>query len=163
MVAEAHRWIDLIDPSADELTTHLAEKLHPTALELLLKPLVHDDEPRPRIETHGDYLVGVLLVAVAVPEDDRVYYQEVDFILTQDRFVTVSKTPAGEHPFDPKPAKEACKSDEPIGMFLYRLVDQVAERYLDLIDAFNDEIDELEGHAHTALAAPRPEAEAAQV
>jgi len=53
-VAEAHRWIDLIDPNADELKAHLAEKLHPAALDLLLAPLVHDDEPRPRIESHGD-------------------------------------------------------------------------------------------------------------
>jgi len=86
----------------------------------------------------------VLLVAVAVPAEDRVYYQEVDFILTEEKFLTVSKTPPGEKPFDPKPAKEACKHDEPIGMYLFRLVDEVAERYLDLIDDLNDEIDELE-------------------
>jgi magnesium transporter len=148
-VAEAHRWIDLIDPTADELKRHLDQRLHPTALALLLTPLVHDDEPRPRIETHGDYLVGVLLVAVAVPDEDRVYYQEVDFILTPDRFVTVSKTPPGEQPFDPRPAKEACTDAEPIGMFLFRLVDQVSDRYLDLIDAVNDEIDELEDSVET--------------
>jgi magnesium transporter len=143
-VAEAHRWIDLIDPKADDLKAHLAERLHPAALDLLVAPLVHDDEPRPRVESHGDYIVGVLLVAVAVPEDDRIYYQEVDFILTEQKFLTVSKTPPGEQPFDPKPAKEACRHDEPIGMYLYRLFDEVAERYLDLIDALNDEIDELE-------------------
>jgi magnesium transporter len=32
------------------------------------------------------------------------------------------------------------------GLILYHLVDDVAERYLDLIDALNDEIDELEDH-----------------
>jgi magnesium transporter len=144
-VAEVEqRWIDLIDPSAEKLKTHLADRLQPTALQLLLAPLVHDDEPRPRIESHGDYIVGVLLVAVAVPSEDRVYYQEVDFILTHERFITVSKTPPGEHPFDPKPAKELCRPDEPIGMYLYRLVDEVAERYLDLVDDVNGEIDELE-------------------
>jgi magnesium transporter len=31
-------------------------------------------------------------------------------------------------------------------MFLYRLVDEVAERFLDLIDELNSEIDELEDH-----------------
>ena len=139
-----HRWIDLIDPTAEELKAHLGEQLHPAALELLLAPLVHDDEPRPRVESHGDYAVGVLLVAVAVPAEDRVFYQEVDFLLTADRFITVSKTPPGEHPFDPRPAKEACAPEEPVGMYLYRLFDEVAERYLDLIDDLNDEIDELE-------------------
>jgi len=148
-VAEAHRWIDLIDPKAEDLREHLAERLHPAALDLLLSPLEHDDEPRPRIESHGDYIVGVLLVAVAVPAEDRVYYQEVDYIVTEEKFLTVSKTPPGEKPFDPKPAKEACTHDEPIGMFLYRLFDEVAERYLDLIDDLNDEIDDLEDAVET--------------
>ena len=145
-MAEGSRWIDLIDPTADALRAHLPADLHPAALELLLTPLVHEDEPRPRIESHGHYVVGVLLVAVAVPDEDRIYYQEVDFILTPEQLVTVSKTPAGEQPFDPKPAKDACRLDDPIGMFLYRLVDEVAERFLDLIDELNSEIDELEDH-----------------
>ncbi len=32
-------------------------------------------------------------MAVAVPEEDLVYYQEVDFVLTRQRIVTVRKTP----------------------------------------------------------------------
>jgi magnesium transporter len=143
-VVEDPRWTDLIDPTADTLRSHLPDTLHPAALELLLAPLVHDDEPRPRIESHGEYVVGVLLVAVAVTGEDRIYYQEVDFILTHERLVTVSKTPLGERPFDPRPALDACRPDDPAGMLLFRLVDEVAERYLDLIDALNDEIDELE-------------------
>jgi magnesium transporter len=42
------------------------------------------------------------------------------------------------------PAQEACREDESIGMIVYRFVDDVAEHYLDLVDALNDEIDELE-------------------
>jgi len=90
-----------------------------------------------------------LLVPVAVRDEDRVYNQEVDFVLAPEKFLTVSKTPAGEQPFDPRPAKESCLPDEPIGMYLYRLVDEVAERYLDLIDDLNDEIDELEDAVDT--------------
>ena len=138
------RWVDLVDPTPDELRRHLPAELHPAAVDVLLAPLVHDDEPRPRIESHGSYVVGVLLVAVAVREEDRVYYEEVDFILTPEQFVTVSKTPAGEKPYDPKPAKDACHAHEPIGMYLFRLVDDIAERYLDLIDDIDEEIDELE-------------------
>jgi magnesium transporter len=145
-VAEVERWIDLIDPTPDEIRASVPERLHPAALELLLAPAVHDDEPRPRIESHDTYVVGILLIAVAVPSEDRVFYQEVDFILTPDRLVTVSKTPPDEKPFDPKPAKEACRPDEHAGMFAFRLVDEIAERYLDLIDDLNDEIDELEDH-----------------
>jgi magnesium transporter len=148
-VAEAHRWVDLIDPKPEKLREHLEERLYAPALDILVAPLVHDDEPRPRIESHGTYVIGVLLVPVAVAEENRVYYQEVDFILTPEKFLTVSKTPTGEQPFDPKPVKTSCQPGEPIGMYLYRLVDEVAERYLDLVDTLDDEIDELEDAVET--------------
>jgi len=137
-------WIDLVDPTVEDLRAHLPERVHPTATAALLAPHVHDDEPRPRIESHGDYVLGILLLAVAVPSEDRVYYQEVDFVATAERLVSVSKTPPGEPPFDPKPAKQACKHHDDVGMYVFHLVDEVAERYLDLIDDLNDEIDELE-------------------
>ena len=148
-MAEAHRWVDLIDPNPDELREHLGERLYGPAMDLLAGPPAHGKEQRPRIESHGEYIFGVLLVPVAVRDEDRVYNQEVDFVLAPEKFLTVSKTPAGEQPFDPRPAKESCLPDEPIGMYLYRLVDEVAERYLDLIDDVNDEIDELEDAVDT--------------
>lgn len=138
------QWIDLVDPSEDELRKHLPKAVHATALKALLEPHVHDDEPRPRIESHGDYVLGILLLPVEVPEEDRLYYQEIDFVVTSDTLVSVSKTPPDEKPFDPKPAKDACKVHEDVGMFAFHLVDEIAERYLDLLDALDDEIDELE-------------------
>lgn len=138
------QWIDLVDPSEDELRKHLPDEVHATALTALLEPHVHDDEPRPRIESHGDYVLGILLLPVEVRDEDRLYYQEIDFVVTRDTLVSVSKTPPGEEPFDPKPAKDACKAHEDVGMFAFHLVDEIAERYLDLLDALDDEIDELE-------------------
>jgi magnesium transporter len=149
-VAERPRWIDLIDPTEDELRAALPGPIHPTALATLLAPHVHDDEPRPRLQSHGDYVLGVFLVPVVIKEEDRIYYQEVDLIATMDVLVSVSKTPPGEQPFDPEPAKDACRADEDVGMFVYHLVDEVAERYLDLIDDLDDEIDELEDLVPTA-------------
>jgi magnesium transporter len=143
-VAATQQWIDLIDPSPEELRAHLPSSVRPTALRALLEPHVHDDEPRPRVESHGDYIFGVFLLPVSVPDEDRLYYQEVDFIATTDELVTVSKTPPGEKPFDPQPAKDACRVTDPVGMYVYHLVDEIAERYLDLIDDLDDEIDELE-------------------
>ncbi len=141
---ERPEWIDLIDPSRDELEEKLPENVHETALRALLAPHVHDDEPRPRIESQGDYVLGIFLIPIAVPDEDRVYYQEIDFVATLETFVTVSKTPPGEQAFDPKPAKEACRSNEDVGMNAYHLVDLIAERFLDLVDDLDDEIEELE-------------------
>jgi magnesium transporter len=138
------RWIDLVDPSTEKLQEHLPANIHKTALDALLAPHVHDNEPRPRIESHDAYVLGVFLLPVAVPEENRVYYQEIDFIATQDVLVSISKTPPGEQPFDPKPAQDACRTHEDVGMFVYHLVDAIAESYLDLLDALDDEIDELE-------------------
>jgi magnesium transporter len=145
-VAEVACWVDLIDPSPEELAKHLPEDLHPTALEALLAPAVHDDEPRPRIESHDSYVIGILLLAVAEREQDRVFYQEIDFVLTPDQMISVSKTPEGGRPFDPRPAIDACKPEDHVGMFAFRLIDEIAERYLDLVDDLNDELDELEEH-----------------
>jgi len=142
-------WIDLVAPSEEELRAKLPPSIRPRALEVLLAPHTHDDEPRPRIEAHGDYVLGILLVAVAVPAEDRVFYQEVDFVLTSDALISVSKSPPDEEPFDPKPAKEACKGHDPPAMFAFHLVDEVAERYLDLIDDLIGEIDEIEDAIET--------------
>jgi magnesium transporter len=146
-MAEA-TWIDLVDPDEAELRKHVPQKLHARALEQLLEPAQHADEPRPTLESHGDYVFGVFLVAVAVPEEDRVFYQEVDLVLTRELVLTVRKTPPNEKPFDTTSVHEACErtGQKDPGMVVYHLVDEVAERYLDLIDTLNEEIDELEDH-----------------
>ncbi len=143
MDGERPRWVDLVDPTESELREHLPP-IHPTALAALLAPHVHDDEPRPRIESHGDYVLGIMLLPVAVPKADRVFYQEIDWVATTSELVSISKTPPGEHPFDPKPAQHACRKHEDVGMYVYHLVDEIAENFLDLIDDLDDEIDELE-------------------
>jgi len=146
-------WIDLIDPTPEELREKLPREVQASALELLLAPSRHADEPRPTLQAHGDYIFGVFLVAVAVPEDDRVFYQEVDVVVTHDILLSVSKTPPNEHAYDPRPAREACHPDDNAGMMLYRLVDDIAEHYLDLVDALDGEIDELEDTVEIAPAA----------
>jgi len=88
-------WIDLIDPTSDDLRTHLPADIQESALELLLAPAEHTDEPRPTLQSHGSYIFGVFLVAVAVPKEARIYYEEVDVVLTADRLITISKTPPG--------------------------------------------------------------------
>src|SRR5207302_549094 len=146
-------WIDLIDPSLEELRAKLPRAVQESALALLVAPARHTDEPRPTLQAHGDYIFGVFLIAIAVPEENRVFYQEVDVVVTHDVLLSVSKTPPDEHPYDPRPAREACRPDDNAGMMLYRLVDDIAEHYLDLVDALDGEIDELEDVVETAPAA----------
>jgi magnesium transporter len=139
-------WIDLLDPSEDELDEALPVAVHDRALKLLCQPARHDDEPRPRLEGHRDYVFGVILVPVCIREEDRVFYQEVDLVATRDRLVTVRKTPERGFPFDPADAVEAAKADPGLGTgeMAQLLADLMAEDYLNLVDALNDEIDELE-------------------
>jgi magnesium transporter len=145
-------WIDLIDPSPEELQAKLPVDVQESALGLLLAPAQHADEPRPTLQAHGNYIFGVFLVAIPVPDEDRVFYQEIDAVMTHNVLLTVSKTPPGEHPYDPRPVRESCRPDDQAGMMLYRLVDDIAEHYLDLVDALDDEIDELEDSIETAPA-----------
>ena len=139
-------WIDLLDPTEDELRDALGKEIHERAMAQLMRPALKDDEPRPRLESQDTYVFGVFLVPIAIREEDRVYYQELDLIATRDRLVTVRKTPERGDPFDPTPAQESVRSsdDRRTGLMVYRLVDLIAEYFLDLVDALDDEIDELE-------------------
>ncbi|HEY6836083.1 MAG TPA: magnesium transporter CorA family protein [Gaiellaceae bacterium] len=139
-------WIDLLDPDEQALQDALPGEIHERALEQLLLPTKHDDEPRPRLEGHDRYVFGVFLVPICIREEDRVFYQEVDLIATRERLVTVRKTPEQGYPFDLESAREsAAKEAEPrVGIMVYRLADLIAEYFLDLVDALDDEIDELE-------------------
>jgi magnesium transporter len=141
----AATWIDLLDPTAEEVREKAPKELEDSAIERLLAPPEHEDEPRPTLQGHGDYVFGVLLVAVAVPDEDDVFYQEIDLVITHDTLLTVRKTPQGNRAAcDVAIVRKTIKPDDSAGMMAYRLVDEIAERYLDLVDALDEEIDELE-------------------
>ena len=143
-------WTDLLDPDEATLRAELPDEVRVDTLRELLRP--PDEEGsrvRPSVKSHGRYVVGLLLVAVAVPDEDVVFYQEVDFVLTRERIVTVRKTPGARPPFDPATVEEVCELHGrhlAPGMIAYFFVDEIAERYLDLLDDLDEEIDELEEH-----------------
>jgi magnesium transporter len=146
-MAAGARWIDLLDPSRDELKAKLPADVHEHALEQLLAPALHDDEPRPKLEPHGDYVFGVLLVPVLVRDEDEVFYQEIDLVITRETIVTVRKTPErGRPPWHPGKAQASCREEDNVAMVAYHLIDDVAESFLDLVDGVNDAIDDLEDH-----------------
>jgi magnesium transporter len=150
----AATWIDLLDPSADEVREKAPRELEETAIAQLLAPPQHEDEPRPTLVGHGDYVFGVFLVAVAKREEDLVYYQEIDVVLTHDTLLTVRKTPpeGGHAACDVGIVKKSVKPDDSAGMMAYRLIDEIAERYLTLVDDLDEEIDELEDQVESQAA-----------
>src|SRR5437868_7799912 len=88
-------WVDLLDPTPAELQERLPGDIHTTVFERLEAQPRHDDEPRPRLEAHGDYVFGVLVVPVLVPKEREVIYQEIDVVVSRTAMVTVRKTPPG--------------------------------------------------------------------
>jgi magnesium transporter len=141
----AAKWIDLLDPSEEELREQAPRNLDDTAIEPLVAHPRHDDEPRPTLQGHGDYVFGIFLLARAVPDDDSIYYQEVGVVLTHDTMLTVRKTPTDRgEPYDIEPVRAAVRATDSPGMIAYRIVDDIAEKYLDLVDDVDAEIDELE-------------------
>lgn len=138
-------WIHLVEPAEPELVDAIPVDVYDSALERLQAPVRHGDEPRPRMETHGEYLFGVLVVPSFQHETARVLYQEIDVIATRERLVTVIKTPGTDEPLsldDVQKVAERARASS--GMCLYHLMDEVAERFLTLVDEFDDDVDELE-------------------
>src|ERR1700704_4695627 len=127
----AAKWIDLLDPTAEELRSQCPRELEESAVELLLKSPEHDDEPRPTLRGHGGYIFGVFLLAQAAPEEDTIYYQQIGLVITKDTLVTVRKTPQGGRPaYDLEPVRAAVRETDAPGMLVYRIVDDLAGPYL---------------------------------
>jgi magnesium transporter len=141
-------WIDLLDPTEEELRANLPAALPERLIEELLRPADPDPDARPMLKGHGDHLFGILLPAVIDSEQDRLYYQEVDLVITRQHILTVRKTAGADPPYDPAVVREICAAHQHVapGMVAYHLINDVAERYLDLLDGVDVEIDELEGN-----------------
>ena len=142
----AAAWIDLLDPSPNEVRDKAPADIPPAFADLLTRSSDGGPAPRPRLLGFENDVLGVLLVPVIDDEKGRVYYQEIDLMITETSLLTVRKTPHGGEPFDPRETRAAVTESDSTGMIAYRLADEVAEAYLDLIDGLDEEIDELEGH-----------------
>ncbi|MBA2740709.1 MAG: hypothetical protein H0U46_01700 [Actinobacteria bacterium] len=137
------RWIDLVDPTSDEVLAALPVQVDPEVVEVLAS-VGSGYEPRPLLEAHGASIFGVLVAARAVPDQDRVSYQEVNLVATRELLVTVRKTPADGVAFDASALYAAVDAGEPVGVVMHRLVDEIASSYLVMLDASYAEIEEVE-------------------
>ena len=132
--------IDLLDPDRASLERVLPADVESDVLERLLAPIVFDDEPRPRISGRRTYVFGIFVVPLVIADENRVCFQEVDFILTRDVVVTVRKTPANGGAFDADDVLPQGRAGE----IAASLADAVAERFLDAVDALDGEVDEVD-------------------
>jgi len=138
------RWLDLVDPTREELLASLPVQVDPEVVELLAARSGDGREPRPLLEGHGAYVFGVLAAAHPLPDEDRVSYLEVGLVATTELLVTVRKTPPRGVPFDPAGLHPAAEEGTTVGALVHRLVDDVADSYLAALDAAYVEIEELE-------------------
>ena len=145
----AERWIDLADPDIGAIDAAVAVRLHPTDETRLRAPAEHTDEPRPRLAAHGNYVFGVLVLPT-IDVNGEVTRHEIDVVATLDRLVTVRKTPPGGTPCDLSELVTTSQRDDLTpGMSLYLLLDEIAERFLTVVDDFDSDIDELEDNVGT--------------
>ena len=100
-------WVDLLDPTAEELVAAWPGRLDAATLEALCSTADFEDLPRPRFATLGGSVVGVFLLPVLLSAQDRLYHQEINLVLTSDAILTVRKTPrdqdgslSGDPPYD---------------------------------------------------------------
>jgi Mg2+ and Co2+ transporter CorA len=144
-VAQVPRWIDLLDPTPDELAG-LLPSVDPDAVEILATPHLAGHTPRPLLESHGTFILAVFIDARPVPQEDRTSYREIDFMVSRDLFVTVRKTPPDGKPWEPEPIEMAAARGASSAELFQRALDDIAESFLDVVDITYEEIEELEDH-----------------
>jgi magnesium transporter len=132
----------MVDPTQEEVLAALPVHVDPAVVEAVGAPSTERD-PRPLLESHGSYVFGVLVAMLPLADGHEVSHQEICIVATPQRLVTVRKTPPRGPAYDAS-VLEAAADDAPVGVLFHRLVDDVADTYLDLLDAIFAEIDALE-------------------
>jgi magnesium transporter len=139
-------WIDLHDPTDDDLMAAGIGpgEVHETVWERLRERPENDDAVRARFESHGTYVFGVLAVPL-LEDHGPVVFQEIDVVITADRLITVHKHPESDRSYGCDHLVEhAHRTGESSGGCLHALIDDVAERFLDIVEEFEARIDRLE-------------------
>ena len=85
----AAQWIDLVDPTREDVLQAIATPLDPDAIEMLVAPAGDGRGARPLLEAQGNYVFAVLAHPRAHPSEDRVEYLELDIVATPTVVMTV--------------------------------------------------------------------------
>jgi magnesium transporter len=136
----AERWLELLDPTKDEIVQALPKGVDDRIVDVLAAK--SGERQRPWLEGHGDYVFAVLVAMAPLPDEDRIESQEIDLVATADRLVVVRKTPPEGEPWHHRCLETA--KDAGVGQLVFRVIDDVAQSYLEVVDSVDAEIDELE-------------------
>jgi Mg2+ and Co2+ transporter CorA len=141
----AAEWIDLVDPTREEIAQAIESPLPPEAMELLTASARDGRAGVPLLQAHGGCVLAVLAHPVASQADDRADYLELDLLATPAKVVTVRKTgPSGAlAPVDGVAARVDAEGSA--GEVFQAAVDDAADAFLELLDGLYESIDELEG------------------
>jgi Mg2+ and Co2+ transporter CorA len=88
-----------------------------------------------------------VLAFPAIPPNGEVVFQEVVLVANLHELITIRKTPVGQAACEFDEARDtALRNGSPPGLCLHVVVDEIAERFLTMVDGFDDSIDDLEDH-----------------
>ncbi len=138
-------WVDVADPRPDDLSMLGAEfGFHPLALEDCLHP-----HQRPKIEQYETYFF--LVAYGATVEGGELVTHETGVFVGHNYLVTVRKPPA----LDLAEAVRRWEAHSELareggGYLLYILLDEIVDRYFDVLDHYDDAAEEIEDRVFRA-------------
>jgi magnesium transporter len=134
-------WMDVQDPGPVELSMLLEEfGFHPLALDDLAK-----EQQRPKIDEYTGYLFAVTYCVAARPDRKDIRTVEVDLFIGRNYVVTIHRggIPALEEALS-RWTRGGPLLREGVGFLVYTVMDALIDTYFPVIDAIEDEIEEIE-------------------
>ena len=146
-------WVDLHAPTAEEAAVLLRVfRFHPVAVEDAL-----EDNTHPKVDDYGEYLYVVLhgLLNETLTESGEVEMHEVDFFLGKNYLVSHHEqlSKSVEHVWERVKRQPEFFVNGPDFIF-QKIVESMIDRYMPLIEAFDERIDTLEDLVFTGKAGP---------
>lgn len=141
---ESVSWVDVAGLGSEETLTKLGQvfKLHP----LVLEDVVNVPQ-RPKIEIYDDQVVAIAQMALLKDNREGFFLEQVSFVLGQHYLLTVQEEPERDA-FNPvrdriRYGKGKIRSSA-ADYLLYTLWDALIEGYFPILEAYGENIEELE-------------------
>lgn len=133
-------WVDLLDPTDDELARMGEEfSLH----ELAIEDAQHRGQ-RPKLELYPDHAFIVVYVAERTVSE----LQEVHLFIGPDWLISVRTSNSLHDAFDPSLVRSTYErtrgKDTSVGFLLYRMLDEIVDGYFEVLDWSDEVLDQIE-------------------